>query len=191
MDPAFAALGLALFAGHSSFELWLRGGRARSMRRGPADRGSTLATTGAGLAAALGSVAGALLGPLPWLPIPRPALFAFAALLAAGSMLRFWAMRTLGECFTRTLEVREGQLLVRSGPYAHVRHPGYLAQLLAFPAFAALLVQSWLAPAVALLLFASAYAYRIPLEERMLAAALGGAWHDYRARTWALLPGLV
>jgi protein-S-isoprenylcysteine O-methyltransferase Ste14 len=72
-----------------------------------------------------------------------------------------------------------------------VRHPGYLAQLLAFPAFAALLVQSALAPLAALGVLAAAYAYRIPLEERMLEGAFGARWRAYRARTWALVPGVV
>jgi protein-S-isoprenylcysteine O-methyltransferase Ste14 len=190
-DPLYAGLGLALFAGHSSYELWLREHPARSLRRGPADRGSTLVTTAAGLAASLGSLAGAALGPLPWLPIPRPALAGFVVLLAGGAALRFWAMRCLGASFTRTLETRPGQRVVSRGPYARVRHPGYLAQLLAFPAFAALLVQSWLAPLAAAALLAGAYAYRIPVEERMLAGALGAEWRAYRERTWALLPGLV
>ncbi len=190
-DPLFAGLGLALFAGHSSYELWLRQRPARSLRGGPHDRGSTRLTTLAGLAAALGSIAGAALGPLPLLPIPRAALAAFAALLVAASALRFWAMRSLGASFTRTLQVRPGQRLVQRGPYARVRHPGYLAQLLAFPSFAALMVQSFAAPAAVAALLAAAYAYRIPTEERMLQAALGPEWSEYRERTWALLPGVL
>src|SRR5690606_5394795 len=52
-------------------------------------------------------------------------LYIFAVtLMVVGYLLRYWAMKTLGENFTRTLRVSKGQRVVSHGPYTLVRHPG-------------------------------------------------------------------
>ena len=48
------------------------------------------------------------------------------ALSCAGSLLRLWCYRTLGRFFTYELSVRDNHRLITTGPYAIVRHPGYL-----------------------------------------------------------------
>ena len=45
--------------------------------------------------------------------------------MAAGTALRYWAIRTLGRLFTYQLAVHNDHKLVTSGPYAAVRHPSY------------------------------------------------------------------
>ena len=68
---------------------------------------------------------------LPWLlrfllpAVPPMALSPFAVVVLVLFMLlalagRIWCLRTLGKYFTRTLCTREGQTVVRSGPYAYV-----------------------------------------------------------------------
>ena len=47
-----------------------------------------------------------------------------------GIALRFWANRTLGQFYTRTLRVTEDQPIIDQGPYRVIRHPGYLGVLL-------------------------------------------------------------
>ena len=110
------------------FEGRIRQGReAQSFERGEADRGSTMlvgASFGIGammpLAAAaldygrIGFINNVLIG---WLGI---------AIMIAGIALRFWANRTLGEFYTRTLKTTVSQRVVMAGPYRSVRHPGYL-----------------------------------------------------------------
>jgi len=97
-----------------------------------------------------------------------------------------WAKRALGENYTIELR-RDATALVRSGPYAIVRHPIYLARLmgtvgLAFTlnAFATLCVFGTL-DLVAVLL-------RIRAEERLLSRRFGSEYEKYGRRIGALTP---
>ena len=54
------------------------------------------------------------------------------SLLVLGISLRIWAIRVLGKHFTPTVEITANHTLVKSGPYALVRHPSYLGAFLAF-----------------------------------------------------------
>lgn len=58
------------------------------------------------------------------LSIPPVAVLGWA-LGVSGTLLRVWCYRTLAKAFTFELSVKEGHKLVRSGPYAFVRHPSY------------------------------------------------------------------
>jgi protein-S-isoprenylcysteine O-methyltransferase len=189
-SSAFALAGFVGLVIYSLAEPLMRRGRARSMRRGPFDRGST--TLVSGLAVAI--IAGSIASHLVWTPgvsrLPAWVCVAFLLAFAFATLLRFWSMSVLGEFFTRTLEVSAEQVVVRSGPYRWIRHPGYLAQLLAVSAFAALLSQSWWGLLLAGPTLCAAYIYRIGVEEEMLASALGSAYRVYQERTWRLLPGL-
>lgn len=51
-------------------------------------------------------------------------------LMLGGLAMRYWAAKTLGEFYTRTLQVIEGQGIVNQAPYNVIRHPGYLGTLL-------------------------------------------------------------
>jgi len=187
---AFALAGFVGLVIYSLAEPLMRRGRARSMQRGPFDRGSTAFVSGLAVMIVAGSIAAHLV----WTPdvslLPAWVCVAFLLAFAFATLLRFWSMSVLGEFFTRTLEVSAEQVVVRCGPYRWIRHPGYLAQLLAVSAFAALLSQSWWGPLIAGPTLCAAYVYRIGAEEEMLAAALGSAYGEYQKRTWRLLPGV-
>jgi protein-S-isoprenylcysteine O-methyltransferase Ste14 len=171
-------------------ERLLRTGRGRTLAVHATDRGTIWLTTLAPLALLAGAAPVRL-----WLEPGRVALGAEAgaaglALMGTGVALRVWAMRTLGEFFTRTLTLLPDQHLVVAGPYRVVRHPGYLAQIAVLVAGSALVsLNAWVVSAVGPLLLA-AYAYRIRAEERMLESRFGEAYRGYRARTWRLIPGL-
>jgi len=49
---------------------------------------------------------------------------------------------------------------------------------------------NWAGLAVALSCLGAAYAYRIPMEESALGAALGERYRQYARRTWLLVPFL-
>jgi protein-S-isoprenylcysteine O-methyltransferase Ste14 len=180
----------AILAVHSLAELVLRRGRARSFARGRFDRGTTLLTTLSWPSIVLGALAARFFVDAGRLPPAGGLGFALLVVMAAGASLRWWAMHTLGEYFTRTLTVLDGQRLIETGPYRWIRHPGYLAQLLVHVPFAALLSEGWIAALGALALLAAVYTRRIRLEEAMLAERLGRSWVDYAERTWRLVPGL-
>lgn len=123
--------------------------------------------------------------------VPPQALalsWAAIALVAAGQWLRIGAMLRLGPRFSPLVAVQKEHALETTGPYARVRHPGYLGALLtclggalAFGSLAAL-------PLVALML--AAQLARVRREERLLAERFGDEWRAYASRTGALLPRL-
>ena len=110
------------------------------------------------------------------------------ALLFLGAGLRYWSMRVLGRFFTRTLRVAQGHELVQLGPYRLIRHPGYLANLLAYASATTLIARSGLFGAAVLVALGLAYVYRIYHEERMLLTTFGESYREYQARTSRLVP---
>ncbi|HET7224105.1 MAG TPA: isoprenylcysteine carboxylmethyltransferase family protein [Candidatus Eisenbacteria bacterium] len=110
------------------------------------------------------------------------------ALAAAGYALRIAAMRRLGVRFSPLVEVQRRHALETGGPYARIRHPGYLGALLGELGVVLTFGSAATLPlAVAL---AIALGARIRHEEETLARHFGADWHAYRARTGALLPRL-
>ena len=63
-------------------------------------------------------------------------------LMLAGLSLRYWAAKTLGEFYTRTLQIIEGQRIFDQAPYSIIRHPGYLGVFL-MDIGASLAVRNW------------------------------------------------
>lgn len=128
-------------------------------------------------------------GPL-WLRMrPMPTAVAPAGLLvqATGLAVRAWSMRTLGSSYSRTLRTESGeQVVVDSGPYQLIRHPGYLGSLLTWIGFA---FTSRNVPVAALVpgLLGWAYNRRITAEEELLRHDLP-AYGTYSERTKKLIP---
>jgi protein-S-isoprenylcysteine O-methyltransferase Ste14 len=164
-----------------------RGETAKTLQRGSRDRGSTLligAAFGAGLLLPI-IVDGLGIG-VPF-PLGLTAALPAVAIMVAGIWLRAWAASSLGRYYTRTLVTTSGQRVVSTGPYAKVRHPGYLGDILLWSGFGVLsgnLVAVILFPVV----FAAVYLYRISVEEGMLVDALGDDYIEYRRRTRRLIP---
>lgn len=112
--------------------------------------------------------------------------WAGVALVAAGLALRVAAITRLGRRFAPIVAIQKEHALETGGPYAFVRHPGYLGALLACLG-ASLAFGSLLAlPVPALML--GAQLVRVRREERLLAERFGAEWTAYAARTGALLP---
>ena len=109
--------------------------------------------------------------------------------MLAGIALRWYAATALGKYFTFDVAIHSGQTLIEAGPYRHIRHPSYTGALLTLVGFG-LALGNWLGLAAGLLCLASAYAYRIPVEESALAVALGEPYKQYVSRTWRLVPFL-
>ena len=109
------------------------------------------------------------------------------AVMAAGLVLRAWAMGTLGRYYTRTLRTIDNQKVVDRGPYRFVRHPGYSASLLIWVGYAVGL-GNWIAAALTLVLLANVYLWRVNAEEALLCATLGADYADYQRHTKRLVP---
>jgi protein-S-isoprenylcysteine O-methyltransferase Ste14 len=124
-----------------------------------------------------------------WSHVPAVVVVLGYVLLAAGIALGTWAqaVNRFFEPGVRLQRERE-QTVVTSGPYAFVRHPGYLAALLTFAGIPLALASWWaLLPAA----WASAVLIlRTRWEDALLHADLQG-YADYAARTrYRLVPGI-
>ena len=108
-------------------------------------------------------------------------------LMLAGITLRWYAVSVLGKYFTFDVAIQNGQTVIEAGPYKYVRHPSYSGALLTLLGFG-LALGNWAGLMAALLCLGFAYAYRIPIEEAALAAALGENYKLYVRRTWRLVP---
>jgi protein-S-isoprenylcysteine O-methyltransferase Ste14 len=87
------------------------------------------------------------------------------------------------------IQSERGQHVVTGGPYGFLRHPGYLAGILAMAASGPAL-NSWLATAVLVASSLPFLLYRTITEDRILKAELAG-YRDYAGRVrWRLVPGI-
>jgi protein-S-isoprenylcysteine O-methyltransferase Ste14 len=109
------------------------------------------------------------------------------AIMLGGIALRYWASKTLGEFYTRTLLIKTEHQIVERGPYRIIRHPGYLGFILMVVG-AGLATANWIAAALIMILVSVIYAYRIYTEEQMLQVAFGEQYQAYMTRTWRLVP---
>ncbi|HEX8828207.1 MAG TPA: isoprenylcysteine carboxylmethyltransferase family protein [Xanthobacteraceae bacterium] len=112
------------------------------------------------------------------------------AVLAATYGLVLWAMR-VNRFFSSVVRIQSdrGQVVVTTGPYAVIRHPGYLAGILVIVA-SGIALGSWLAAALLIVTSLPFLLYRAITEDRVLLAQLPG-YSEYAARVrWRLIPGL-
>jgi len=108
------------------------------------------------------------------------------ALMLAAIGLRAWSMQTLGERF-RSFEVRtESEGLETGGPYAVVRHPGYLAMILFDLGMPLLLNSILLLPFFFIPL--AVLMQRVDAEEALLENAYPVDYPEYVAKTWRIVP---
>src|SRR5271167_986395 len=66
------------------------------------------------------------------LPVGAWSFWSGAAITAGGLLFSVWARRHLGKNWRQAVTLKEGHELIRSGPYALVRHPIYSGLLLGF-----------------------------------------------------------
>lgn len=106
------------------------------------------------------------------------------AFLIGGMGYAIWALFTLGRCLSMMPEVRG---LVTSGPYAHVRHPLYLGEMIA--TLGVLLPILSPRTVAIFIIFCALQLWRTRYEEAMLSSAFA-EYADYRQRTARILPGV-
>jgi protein-S-isoprenylcysteine O-methyltransferase Ste14 len=109
--------------------------------------------------------------------------------MAAGIVIRQWAIVTLGRFFTADVRVRQDQVVVSRGPYRWVRHPSYTGLLLFFIGLG-LALSNWGALLALIALPAIGLFVRIRSEERALEAHLGEPYRQYAATHRRLFPGI-
>jgi len=116
-------------------------------------------------------------------------LMAGAALILAGYGGTLWCYASMGENWRIGVDRNEQSRLVTSGPYAAVRHPIYLFQMVML-AGAVLLLPSWL-PLVILGVHLFCVWIKAADEEHYLLKTHGPDYQSYLQRTGRLLPPLL
>jgi protein-S-isoprenylcysteine O-methyltransferase Ste14 len=118
-------------------------------------------------------------------------LQALGLLALAGSYaFCIWAMH-VNRFFSSVVRIQtdRGQHVVSTGPYAVIRHPGYLAGIVVMLA-SGIALGSWIAAAFLAITTLPFLLYRAITEDRILQAELPG-YRDYARRVrWRLIPGL-
>ena len=113
-----------------------------------------------------------------------------ALLVLAAALILQAAAMIVNPFFSPALRIQteRGHSVITCGPYRIVRHPGYLAMLIAVPA-SALAVGSWLAliPAFA---FSAVIVRRTALEDRYLRQVLSGYLGYADSVCYRVLPGI-
>jgi methyltransferase len=92
------------------------------------------------------------------------------AVFAAGKVLKYWAIATLGERWTYRVLVLPGAPLVTRGPYRFLRHPNYVG-VVGELAGMLLIAGAWTSGAGAILFFGWMLHQRIATENRALGYA--------------------
>src|SRR5437763_5520546 len=108
--------------------------------------------------------------PFSWLVVGSGIAFT-----AGGELIRLWGVHHIG-AISRTRSNRLGPL-IDSGPFALVRNPLYIGNLLLWIGFTVSADLLWLVPIVAVLL-AFEYHAIVRWEERLLEARIGRIYRD-------------
>jgi protein-S-isoprenylcysteine O-methyltransferase Ste14 len=119
-------------------------------------------------------------------PFPDWLRWIGAALGAVSFVLYGWAQATLGKEWSPHLQMRQEHHLATSGPYAHIRHPIYVA-LIGFLLGVALVTANWFFIGL-LVVSVVVLALRMPKEEQMMVEDFGEEYVAYMARTGRLFP---
>jgi len=105
-----------------------------------------------------------------------------------GIALAIWARHHLGQYWSGRVTIKEDHQLIRTGPYATMRHPIYSGLVLA-AAGSALAIDRWRGVlGVVLILFG--YCLKAMKEESMLSERFGEAFEEHRKHTGFLIPRL-
>jgi protein-S-isoprenylcysteine O-methyltransferase Ste14 len=112
--------------------------------------------------------------------------FSGVAILAAGLGFLVWARVHLGRNWSGIVTLKDHHELIRSGPYAWVRHPIYTGLLLGFVG-SALARDEWRGVLAVAIVYAALWR-KLRLEERWMVETFGDAYRRYRDEVPALIP---
>jgi protein-S-isoprenylcysteine O-methyltransferase Ste14 len=130
----------------------------------------------------------ARLGPLAWRFVPesKSAAYAGLALTIAGAAFAIWARLFLGGNWSSSVTIKEDHKLVRTGPYALVRHPIYSGFLLAIAGTAIAVGEA--RGFLAIILAFLAWRLKSKVEEGFMIEEFGAEYEEYQRHVKALIP---
>jgi protein-S-isoprenylcysteine O-methyltransferase Ste14 len=109
-------------------------------------------------------------------------------LALSGMAIAVWARIHLGQYWSDKVVLKVDHQLIRTGPYAYMRHPIYSGVLLAV-AGTAQVVGEWRG-LLALVILVVNYSIKARREEQILAGAFADTFADHKRRAGFLLPRL-
>jgi len=109
-------------------------------------------------------------------------LVAGVTMFLAAKLLKLWAIATLGLRWSYRVLVLPGAPLIATGPYAHLRHPNYLAVFGEITGFAMMMGALWTGIG-SILLFGVLVRRRIAIEENALEMAQSSRLQAPEARS--------
>lgn len=120
-------------------------------------------------------------------PVGALRLIAALVFAAAAIQMAFAAVAHLGKQFRLHAGLYEDHELVRTGPYAVVRHPIYAA-LLSMLLATVLIVTPLRWAVVSVAIFLTGTEIRVRSEDALLASRFGAEFREYRKRVSAYIP---
>jgi protein-S-isoprenylcysteine O-methyltransferase Ste14 len=108
------------------------------------------------------------------------------ALLVAGLAFAVWARVHLGRNWSGSVTVKEAHELIRSGPYAYVRHPIYTGLITAVLGTA--ITSGTLRAALGLVIITLSLVRKLRTEEAFMRDTFPGEYQRYCAQVPALIP---
>ncbi|MBV8477747.1 MAG: isoprenylcysteine carboxylmethyltransferase family protein [Acidobacteriaceae bacterium] len=109
-----------------------------------------------------------------------------AVVTLAGLFIAVWARFFLGRNWSATPTIKKDHELIRSGPYAFVRHPIYFGLLLAMAGTATFVGE--LRGLLAVALGVIGFKWKSLTEESFMREQFGTQYDDYRSHVKALVP---
>ena len=104
----------------------------------------------------------------------------------SGIGLAIWARYHLAEYWSARITIKEDHQLIRTGPYAHLRHPIYSGLVLATIG-SALVIDEWRC-VLGVCLVLTGYWIKGRKEEAMLGQQFGDAFREHQKHTGFLIP---
>jgi protein-S-isoprenylcysteine O-methyltransferase Ste14 len=129
--------------------------------------------------------------PFAWLEsriIPKNIYIEVLAIIltALGIAFAIWARFYLGQNWSSAVTIKVDHQLIRTGPYAWVRHPIYSGLILAMIGTA--LARRELRGLLALVLLYLGFKVKSQMEEKFMHKTFGPEYEDYSRSTGALIP---
>lgn len=124
-----------------------------------------------------------------FLPDSQSAASAGVLLTTCGLALAIWARAHLSTNWSANIVIRAGHSLVRTGPYAHLRHPVYSGLLLAVSGTA--LAQGKWQGLLALAIVVVAFSIKGKREEAFLRGEFGSEFDEHAQHAGFFLPRLT
>lgn len=111
--------------------------------------------------------------------------------ILSGEFLRLWGVTYAGSLTRTTTSVKANELIT-SGPFAHVRNPLYIGNILIYVGFGILSMALFpYLPIIALAWFIFQYTLIIDIEQEFLESKFGQIYEEYKENVPKIIPRLL